>query len=220
VTVLVLAAIIVVGGLMAWNLRPDRNLTGDGPAPIAVNQVGDVSAAEMSDIARKIQDKLDRKTDEVTAQSAQEIQEAADDATAKKKTIAERIRDGEIIRVQPTPGSRIPLGKKKKYQTPQIQTKGPASTRSEPKKDVVVKPSKDPGQLYLTVARKKLASNDYGAAAKAARTAIQKSPNCKACWTTLGEAYQKLGKPQEAAEAFATAEKLAAGSGGSSQAGQ
>jgi cytoskeletal protein RodZ len=222
VALLVLAAIIVVGGLFAWKVNPDRILD-TGPAKVAVSRVGEVSEAELSDIARKIQEDLDRKGAEVTAGTSDEILKAAEEATSKEKTIAQMLADGTIERVKPPPpGPGTTDKKRQKFILPIAQNRPANRERATPKRaQVVVKtPKGPPHQIYLDMAKQKLAAQNYGSAVKAAESAIKRSPDCVQCWNILGKAYQKLGKPQESAEAFSKAEKLASAAGSSSQAGQ
>jgi hypothetical protein len=212
-----LAAILVVGGVLAWAMRPDATPTAVGPAPVDAEKVGEVSEAEMSAIEKKIQEDLAKKQAETMDTVKDELQEIG--VEARKKTLEERIAAGELERV---PATRPPAVSPKRtdgFRRPRaIEQDTTKNTQSSSTAKIDTKTS-DPGQMYLKMARKKLAGNDFGAAAKAAETATRKSPACVPCWNTLGEAYKKLGKPQEASAAFAKAESLAGGAG-SSQAGQ
>ncbi len=210
-----LAALILIGGFVAYQMQPDQAADVVGPAPIAAERVGEVAPAELDAIQQKIADDLKKKQEEARAGVNEELQDVGEEATQNDSIEARRAR-GELQAVQtPRPGLQNP--NKGKFQKPEAVPRTPPKSQAESTGAVQVKTSTDPGQMYLKLARTKLANDDYGAAAKAAKTATQKSPNCRPCWNVLGEALQKQGKQQDAAAAFAKAESLAAGS---SQAGQ
>ncbi len=212
-----LAALLLIGGFVAYQMQPDKAGDVVGPAPIAADRVGEVAPAELDAIQQKIADDLKKKQLEAQAGAVDETLQGIGEEVTQSDSIEARRARGELQAVQTQrPGLPNP-NTKPKYQKPEQPTKVTPPAQAQSSGSVQVKEASDPGQMYLTMARKKLASADYGQAAKAARTATQKSPNCQQCWSVLGEALQKQGKQQEASAAFAKAESLA---GGSSQAGQ
>ena len=213
-----LAALVLIGGFAVYKMQPGDSPVTTAVAPIDVDDVGKVGAAELDAIQQKIAEQLRKKQEEARAgQVGEELNDIGEEATKDDSITARRAR-GELKAVQGTTlVGRQPLPTPK-YQKPEpIKRRTPPPSQVESTGQVVTKKTSDPGQMYLTMARKKLASSDFGAAKKAARTATQKSPSCIPCWKTLGEALKAQGKQQEASEAFAKADSVASSS---SRAGQ
>ncbi len=146
----------------------------------------------------KIERDLNRKLEE-------KIREAGAEPSAPEDDV-DLVEKAELVPVRQIPTTAPP---RIAQEVPRAVESAPTPEPTPPVVAVSAGTSKPGGaRMYLDAGRKKLAANDFGSAEAMLKKAIAMEPDCKDCWESLAEAYQKHGNAEEATLAIEKARQL------------
>lgn len=213
--VMVFAAILVIGGLAWYLMRPPAMSGGGGSASAGPSPSSRIDDQDEQDRIRKgvkheVERQREKMMQEERAAFAEEEAAAEGEGTTEGEvdlTRLEAVRPGEQTTTVVTPpagaGTRLPPP------NPVAGRRMPPPSAAGSRSTGTTSVQKDQGgSMWLAQGRRALASGNNGTARSMFEKCVTKNDKAGECWAGLGQSLQRMGEAKLAAEAFDRAQAL------------